>query len=99
MRTCPLARVPVPCPEAAPFCSWCASSPERKAEATVQPAPENPATGASGSKPQRTCVDCNAPYSGTSNRQRRCPACRVAHDRKKNAAYQQSFRARKAVST
>jgi DNA-binding CsgD family transcriptional regulator len=89
MRLCPLANVSVPCSEAAPLCPWCASRPERKAEATVQPAPEKQSPG-----PRKQCVDCGKPFTPVSNHQQRCADCGAAHNRRANAHYQAQHRAR-----
>jgi len=107
MRFCPLARISVPCPEAAPWCSWCdylaqkgkAPEPGEPGEQDKQQSASARAESVNGSRPQRVCVDCRKDFAPASNRQVRCLPCGVAHDRKKNAVYQQSFRARKAVSS
>jgi hypothetical protein len=91
VRLCPLVRVEIPCDPAAPLCSWCG---ENGAIALAAIAKANPAPEG---KSQRACTDCRTLYAPTSPRQQRCPACRVAHDKRLNAQYQQSFRTRKAA--
>jgi hypothetical protein len=101
MRFCPLARVSVPCPESAPWCSWCGyvalrgKAPE-PGERDSQPATAR-AESVSGSRPQRVCVDCRKDFAPASNRQIRCRPCGLMHDKAKNAGYQRNFRQRKAI--
>lgn len=88
---CPLLKLEIACqPTVQPWCDYCASRPERKAEATVQPAPEKQSPG-----PHKQCVDCGKPFPPASNRQERCPVCATGHNRGKNAEYQRNFRGRK----
>jgi hypothetical protein len=108
MRFCPLARVEIPCSEAAPLCPWC----ELKAQATTPKrdgiCEQAPYQGSAANnqlvqpspiavvtlRTQRRCIHCGIGYIPSGNHQQRCEGCAAEHNRMKNRAYQAGFRQR-----
>jgi len=99
LRDCPLLQLAIGCSVERPWCGWCASRPERRAEAAVQPAPLVPQTPPARPRPRlkrKPCAACRAYFQPGSPRETFCDNCKPERIRAKNREHQRAWRERKA---